>query len=125
MSYFKNRIRAFNFAFTGLYYAIKQEKNLQLQCIIAVIVIIGAFFCSITKMEWIMLLVCIAGVLSLELINSALEKLCDSYTTNYDDKIKYIKDVSAAAVLIFSFFSAIVGCIIFFPYIQHLFTKNI
>ncbi|MEO6306221.1 MAG: diacylglycerol kinase family protein [Bacteroidia bacterium] len=120
MSYLKKRIQAFGFAFSGLFAAIKREKNLQLQVIIAILVIIGGIYFHCNSIDWLMIIACIACVISLELINSAIERLCDLYSKEPDPRIKYIKDVSAAAVLVASLFAAIVGLIVFIPYVKAL-----
>ena len=69
--------------------------------------------------EFIILLFCISTVLICELINTLAEEICDLISTEYNEKIKYIKDLSAGMVLISAIFSAITGLIIFIP---HLFT---
>jgi diacylglycerol kinase (ATP) len=55
------------------------------------------------------------------MFNSAIEKLCDLYSKEYDLKIKYIKDVCAGAVLLTTVFVAIIGCLVFWPYVIKLF----
>jgi diacylglycerol kinase len=120
MSYLKNRFKAFDFAFSGIHLAFKSEKNLQLQLIIAVFVIAAGFYFSILKEEWIAILLCITIVIALEMFNSAVEKLCDLYSKEQDQKIKYIKDVCAGAVLFGSVLAAIIGGLVFWPYIIKL-----
>jgi len=117
MTYLKKRKNAFKAAFAGLYQAFKSEAHLKLHLIIAVLVIAAGFYFSISKTEWFAVGICIALVIALELINSAIEKMCDLYSKEYDVRIKYIKDVAAAAVLVASIFAAIVGVVIFLPYI--------
>ncbi|MBA2612183.1 MAG: diacylglycerol kinase family protein [Bacteroidetes bacterium] len=113
MAYLKNRIRSFGYAFSGLMNAIKTEKNLQLQTVVAILVIAAGIFFDISIRKWLAVIGCITLVISLELINSAIEKLCDLYSKEQDPRIKYIKDVSAAAVLVASILSAIIGIVIF------------
>ncbi len=120
MNYLKNRFKAFDFAFSGLRAAFKSELNLQLQLIIAVIVVAAGFYFSISKQEWIAILFCIALVIALELFNSATEKLCDLYTKEHNQKIKYIKDVCAGAVLFAAMVAVIIGCLVFWPYLVKL-----
>jgi diacylglycerol kinase (ATP) len=60
------------------------------------------------------------SVLSLEGINTSIERLCDEIEPNLNSKIRIIKDVSAGAVLISSIISAIIGMVIFFPYVYKL-----
>lgn len=121
MSYLKKRKQAFGFAFSGLFQAFKSEKHLQLHGIIAVLVIAAGIFFDISIARWLAVAGCITLVISLELINSALEKLCDLYSTEQNPKIKYIKDVAAAAVLVASIFAAIVGVVIFWWDVVKLF----
>ncbi len=117
MSQIKKRLNAFKYAFSGLFQALKKETHFRLQTIIGVAVIKFGFFYSISKTEWLVCLLLIGLVTSLELINSAIEKLCDLYSIEQNIKIKYIKDISAAAVLIVSILAAICGIIIFAPYL--------
>ena len=120
MTYIKNRFKAFYFAFSGIRNAFKSELNLQLQLIIALVVISAGFYFSISKLEWSLILFCICLVIALEMFNSAIEKQCDLYTKEHNQKIKYIKDVCAGAVLITSIVSAIIGSMIFWPYLVKL-----
>jgi diacylglycerol kinase len=57
------------------------------------------------------------------MINTAIEKLCDLVTTDFDPRIKIIKDVAAGAVLMASVFSLLVGLIIFIPAIVDFLNK--
>lgn len=117
MNEIKKRLNAFQYAISGLLQALKNETHFRIQVIIGMVVIINGFYCSISKTEWLVCLLLIGLVSSLELINSAIEKLCDLYSTEQNIKIKYIKDISAAAVLIVSILAAICGIIIFAPYL--------
>jgi len=113
--------RAFGHALNGIIQFTRQERNGKIQLVIAACTMLAAFFFSVSSFEWIALLLCIGGVLSLEMLNSAIEKLGDFVHDTYHPGIKIIKDVAAAAVLFFSFISAIIGIIIFFPRIIQLF----
>lgn len=117
MTYLKKRIQAFGYAFSGLAKAFTSEAHLQLHFLATVFVIWGGIFFNISKLEWFEVSACIVLVISLELINSAIEKLCDLYSTEQNPKIKYIKDVAAGAVLIASIFAAIIGFMVFIPHI--------
>jgi diacylglycerol kinase len=81
----------------------------------------AGFFFGITKAEWLYVLICTALVISLEMLNSAIERVCNMYTTDFHPAIKIIKDVAAAAVLWSALVSLIVGVIIFFPYVVQMF----
>ena len=116
----KKRFRAFAYAFSGFYEAFKSETHLQIHIVIAFCVVATGTYFSLTTAEWFAIGMCITLVVSFELINSAIEKLCDVYSEEENTKIKYVKDVSAAAVLMVAIFSAVVGLIVFVPYVTKL-----
>jgi diacylglycerol kinase len=117
MSYFRTRRIAFSNALSGLIEAAKTEVHFKLFLFIAFLLILFAFYFKVSKHDWLILLLCIGLVLSLELFNSAIEKLCDVVMTEKHPKIKYIKDVMAGAVLMACVFAAIIGLIIFSGYV--------
>lgn len=97
-------------AFNGLKIALK-EKSVIIQCILGLMAIIGGLIIKLDEYEWLAFMVCIGLVISLEIANSVIEKLCDLYSTKYDERIKIIKDMASAFVLVASIFALIV-CII-------------
>jgi diacylglycerol kinase len=112
----------FNHAFNGIKSLLSSERNFRIQLLIFVFVILAGIFLKINLYEWLALLSISALVLSLEAFNSCIEKLCDLYSTAQDSRIKWIKDVSAAAVLISSIISVLVGGFIFIPKLITLFS---
>ena len=115
-----NFLKGFIYAYNGLVVFFRHERNGRIQLAVSVFVVLLGLLLSVSKWEWIVVLVCIASVLSLEMINSAIEKLCNLVHPKYHPAVKVIKDISAGAVLWFSVISSIIGIIIFFPRIQHL-----
>ena len=105
-------------AFRGLFLMLSKERNFKIQLVLFSIVIILGFIFQISFHDWVILLLVSALVLSLEIINSALEKACDFITTENNDRIKNIKDISASAVLLASIFALIIGVLIFLPYLK-------
>jgi diacylglycerol kinase len=103
-----------------LYYFFSKERNGRIQAGIALVVILLSFMLAISYLEWAVILICIGAVLSLEMLNSAIEKLCDLVQREYHPIIKIIKDISAAAVLWASMISAMIGTIILLPKILSL-----
>ncbi len=108
-------MKKFIVALNGIYQAFKSEFSLKFQLVVAIIVVFAGVYFNLCKVERILITLCIAGVLSAELFNTAIEKLCDKVEPNYDEKIGLIKDVAAGAVLVTSIASAIIGAIIFLP----------
>ena len=91
------------------------QRNFIIQLVIAGLVVVAGFLLPLTTAEWCMVLFCIAGVLSLELLNSAIELIVDQISPNYSAFAKNAKNMAAGAVLISAFVSAIIGLIIFVP----------
>jgi diacylglycerol kinase len=110
--------RGVGFAVNGITDLIKSGRNFKIQLITFCFVCTAGFYFKITSFEWLMILGFSALVLSLEALNTSIEKLCDLYSIEENIKIKIIKDISAGAVLIAAFFAVIVGVLIFWKYIK-------
>lgn len=109
------------YALQGLLSALRSEWNMRFHAVAAVLVIPAGIWLHISIMEWLILCICIGLVISLELINTAIEQLCNMITQQIHPAIKNIKDISAAAVLVASIASAAAGTIIFLPKLLLLF----
>jgi len=105
----------FRYAFSGLKIVIKEEHNARIHLFTACCVLIAGAIFRISTGEWIAVVFCIGLVFALELINSAIENTADFITTERNETIKKIKDLSAGAVLVAAIASAIIGLIIFLP----------
>jgi len=117
MIFIINRIQALKFAFCGTAQAFKHEVHLKIHALIAVLAIGGGFYFFIEAVEWFMILTAITLVICLEMINTAVEKLCDKLAPERDQTIKFVKDVTAGAVFVACIFAIIVGCIVFLPHV--------
>lgn len=95
----------------------KGERNFKIQFIIFLFVCALGYYFEITKIEWLIILGISSLVFALEIMNSAIERLCDLYSTKIDPRIKTIKDLAAGAVLLTSIFSIVIGLIIFWKYV--------
>lgn len=110
-----NFLNSFKFAFEGVIFASKSERNFRFHLLAAIAVILAGMFSHLSTVEWIILILCISGMLSLELVNSALERIVDLASPEIHVLAKLAKDMSAAAVLVFACASAIIGILIFLP----------
>lgn len=118
ISEWKRFIRSFSFAWTGICQTFKTERNFQIHVFLSIFVIILGFLFSFTKWEWITVLFLIGGMLSLELINTALEHVVDLVTERYQPLAKAAKDAAAGAVLVYAILSVIIGIIIFYSHLS-------
>lgn len=115
-------LHAVKYAWEGIFTFFSKERNGQIQLATTGVAIIFSFLFSITKTEWFIVLMLCGMVMLTEMLNTAIEKLCDKVCTDYDEKIKVIKDVSAGAVLLVAVFAVIIGLMIFVPYLIAFFT---
>jgi len=116
-------IKSFANAFRGLKDCLSHEKNFQIQYVVALLVIGAGIFFSLSTIEWMIILICFSVVLSFEIINSAIEKLCDLVCPEFNLTIKKVKDMAASAVLLSAIITFIIGCIIFLPKIKWMLFK--
>ena len=111
--------QSLGFAFQGLKIA-WEEKHVRVHVVIALLVSLAAFYFSITHTEWLILLVLFAVVISLEIMNTAIERFVDMVQPEWHEKAGKVKDLSAGAILCASIFAAIAGILIFGKYILAL-----
>jgi diacylglycerol kinase (ATP) len=114
-SFFINRIKSIGFALKGGLYLIKTEASIKVQFVVAILITILGFYFNISKTEWMAQILAIGMVMSIEGINTAIEEVADFIHPENHKKIGLIKDISAGAVFIASFFSISVGLIIYIP----------
>ncbi len=107
--------KAFYHACCGLGSFFRNDRNGKLHLLAAVAVCIAGIALGLSGIEWCIMLACIAAVLSLEMLNHALEKLCDAIHPGEHTMIKICKDVAAGAVLCWSIISVIIAAIILLP----------
>ncbi len=107
--------RSFFYAWRGIRRAINSEQNLRIHVIAAFIVIILAVLFKLSVTEWLFILIAIGGMFSLELINSAIERVVDLNTDQYHPLAEQAKDMAAGAVMVYAFLSVVIGAVIFLP----------
>lgn len=108
-------LHSFIFAISGIFHAIRNERNMKIHSVVAIIVIVLSWIYHLSAIEWMFISFVICGVLALELVNTALERVVDLVTKDIHPLAKQAKDVAAGAVLLYAILSVIIGCIIFLP----------
>lgn len=107
--------RSFKFAAQGIEAAAKREQNMKFHLTAAAVVIAAAAATGISRMEWLVVIGVIGGMLALEMINTAIERVVDLASPEFHPLAKDAKDIAAGAVLVFAAASAIIGLLIFLP----------
>ena len=109
------RLKSFQYAWEGLRAFFSGQHNAIVHAIATGVLIVICLFVKLSATELLFLAVVTGLVWMAELFNSAIEKLCDLVSPGYNPKIKYIKDVAAAAVLVSAILAVAVALIIFIP----------
>ncbi len=117
----KKFLNSFTYPVKGLKYAYRNEQNLAVDVGVALLVIIAGFLFRISAIEWAIVILTIGLVISLELVNTAIEATVDLVTEKYHPLAKVAKDTSAAAVFVCAVASVIVGIVIFLPKVIDIF----
>ena len=113
----KKRIKSFSYAFARLKVLFKEEHNARIHAVATLLVVAAGILFRITAGEWIAVVLCIGMGISAEAVNSSIERCADFVKQERDDRKRDIKDLGAAAVLVCAIAAAVVGCIIFIPYL--------
>jgi len=117
----KNLFSSIRCAFNGIRYALATERNIRIHLIAFILVLIASFILEISKTDFLLILAISAVLFSLELTNTAIERLADKVSPEYDAQIGVVKDVMAGAVLVASIFAIIIGLFIFLAPLLQLF----
>ncbi len=116
-TFIKKRIKSFGYAFQGIGNFIRKEPNAWIHCTAVVVVTSLGIYFGISATEWCIVILCFGLVLMAEAFNTAIERLVDLVSPDFHPLAGTIKDVAAGTVLLGAIAVAIVGCIIFIPYI--------
>lgn len=108
--------KSFNYAARGIAYAWKTEQNFRTEIFIALVVVAMMLIFPLRPIEQVLLGLLIVWVLTLELLNTVLERMADIMKPKTHPYIKITKDLMAGAVLISAAGAAVIGVIIFYPY---------
>lgn len=119
-NFFIRYIKSFFHALNGIGYAFRYEHNMYIIILAIVAVTSAGFYFQISIIEWLFCILSMGLVTAVELINSAIEAVCDRVTLETNSLIKIAKDTASGASLILSITAAFIGCLIFIPKIMEL-----
>jgi len=113
----KKLTHSFQNAFRGLVYALRKEQNLRIEFFAAFLVVVAMISVGVAKWEAVVLLMVISMVIILETLNTLLERLVNFLKPRVHPQARVLKDIMAASVFLASLSSAVIGVIIFWPYL--------
>ena len=114
--------KSLQYAFRGLGYVIRHEKNFQNELVVGILVVFAMIYFELAKWETVLLFLVIMVTLIMELLNTVMERVVDMLKPSVHPYAKLIKDLMAAAVLVTSILAVVVGVIIFYPHLKALFS---
>jgi len=110
-------LKSFNNAIRGILQSVIKERNIRIHLFAAAGVILLSLALGVSRTEFILLLFCIALVITCEMLNTGLELTLDIIYEELHHKVKMAKDIAAGAVLVASIFAALAGYLILYPYL--------
>jgi diacylglycerol kinase (ATP) len=116
-SIIKGRLKSIVFALKGAFKLLSTEHSVTIQFSLGILVTLAGFYFDISKTEWLIQTLCIGLVLSIEGLNTAVEKVADFVHPDYHEKIGFIKDIAAGAVFFAALTAIVIGLIIYVPYL--------
>jgi diacylglycerol kinase len=114
-------IAGFHYAFSGLWYALRTQRNARVHAAIATMAILLGIFLRISAVEFAMVFVAITGVFIAEMFNTVIEICVDMISPGYHPLAKVAKDVAAGAVLLSAILAIVIALFVFGPYLWSLF----
>jgi diacylglycerol kinase (ATP) len=106
-------VKAFTYAFSGIWTNVKSERNVKIDLVFGALAIIAAAILQLNVMEWAIILILIGCVLAAELFNTSLETLVDLACPKIDPLAKKAKDTAAGAVLVLTIVAVVAGLVIY------------
>jgi diacylglycerol kinase (ATP) len=114
-SFLSGRFKSMGFAIKGAYKLATTEHSVIVQVTIAMVLIGAGFYFKISRLEWMFQTLAIGLVISVEGLNTAVEKIADFVHPEFDKKIGFIKDIAAGAVFFAAMTAIVIGCLIYIP----------
>ena len=114
------RIKSIGFAVKGAYKLVTTEHSVMVQFSLMILMIFAGFYFKISREEWMLQILAFGLVLAIEGLNTAVEKIADFIHPEFHNRIGFIKDIAAGAVLFAAFSAIAVAAIIYIPKIVNL-----
>lgn len=111
------RGKSFYYALQGIWFTLRSQHNAWLHLLAAILVCLAGWICNVSAADWRWLIALIMLVWFAELVNTAFEYLCDVVAPEFHPAVKRAKDIAAGAVLICALGAALIGMLVFWPYL--------
>jgi diacylglycerol kinase (ATP) len=119
---FTGRVRSLRHAIGGIRRMVSCQHNAWIHAAVTVVVLVTALTLRVSAADWCWIILAISIVWTAEALNTAFEFLADAASPEFHPLVRDAKDVAAGAVLITAIAAAIIGAVIFWPYVTRLIT---
>jgi diacylglycerol kinase (ATP) len=109
------RLKSVTYAFKGAVKLISTEHSIMVQFSIGIIMTFAGFYFNISKTDWLFQTFAIGLIMSIEGLNTAVEKIADFIHPDYHERIGFIKDIAAGSVFFAAITAIAIGLIIYLP----------
>ena len=116
----QSQAKSFAVAFAGIGRAFVSELHMKVHLVFAIAALIACWALQVESWGWCVVVICIGMVISAEVLNTAIEALCDKVSPEYNHLIKIAKDAAAGAVLVLAITAVIAGLIVYIPALMNL-----
>lgn len=104
-------------AISGVFWMLKSERNFQIEVFALLINLFLIVILKVSSVDAAIIIAVSFTVLSLEILNTCVEKICDIIQPDFDQRIKIIKDMAAGSVFLMAMASVVVGVLIYSKYL--------
>ena len=119
---FTGRIRSFRHAIAGILRMIRCQHNAWIHLAATALVLAAGFLFQVSAADWCWIILAISTVWTAEALNTAFEFLADAASPEFHPLVRDAKDVAAGAVFVTALAAAVIGGILFWPYVARLFS---
>ena len=105
----------FVFSWQGLSYAYAHEKSMWIHAVLSLITIIIGLFLNLRGIEWLIIMIVLGAILSIELLNTGIESVVDMITHDFHELAKVAKDTGSAATFVATMIGVITILSIYIP----------
>jgi len=112
------RIRSFGHALSGLGFVLRTQHNAWIHLTATAVVIASGLWLGLAPHDWRWVVLAITLVWLAEIVNTAFEHLCNVVQPEFHVSVKAAKDVAAGAVLVAAVAAALIGLLVFLPYLS-------
>lgn len=121
----KSILNIIKYSVDGIKSYAKDGKSFIIYAFCSIVEILLGIIFHINGLEWILIICMLGIILAVELLNTAIEAVCDAVTKNFNPYIKVAKDCGSAATFVIFIVILILNVIIFYPKIHYALTPHL